>query len=84
MATQRVTRSGKDNDGDITSLCGAWGSVTKDRAIREIDGRPGTYFVEDRYGRRADVIVVDRATVKYLRTAPNAVCSDNLDNLPDC
>lgn len=37
MAGRRVTGTGKDRDGDITSLCGGWGSVTKAAAIREIE-----------------------------------------------
>ena len=85
MADRRVKRTGKANDGDITSLCGDWGSVTKATAIVEIEPpSTKTYFVRDGYGRRADVIVVRGTTGKYLRTEPNSSCSDNLDNLPDC
>lgn len=84
MADRRVTGTGKDRDGDITSLCGGWGRVTKAAAIREIELRTNSYFVQDRLGRRADVQVVNGATGKYLRTDPNSSCSDNLDNLPDC
>lgn len=85
MADRRVTRTGKDRDGDITSLCGTWGSVTRATAIREIEApSTNTYYVQDGYGRRADVQVVMGPTGKYLRTDPNSSCSDNLDNLPDC
>lgn len=84
MADRRVTRSGKDTNGNITSLCGGWGSVATATAIREIDSGTNTYFVQDGYGRRADVHVVTGAYGKYLRTDPNATCSDNLDNLPNC
>ena len=84
MADRRVTRTGKDTDGDITSLCGGWGSVTKAAAIREIEALTNTYYVQDAYSRRANVHVVNGATGKYLRTDPTSSCSDNLDNLPDC
>lgn len=84
MADRRVTSSGKDNDGDITSLCGAWGSATKATAISDIERSANTYFVQDTLSRRANVLVVNGANGKYLRTDPNSACSDNLDNLPDC
>lgn len=84
MADRRVKRSGKDRDGDITSLCGDWGTVIKPTAIREIENRVHTYFVQDSLNRRADVQVVNGPTGKYLRTDPNSSCSDNLDSLPDC
>ena len=82
---QRVKRTGKDRSGDITSLCGDWGSVTKAVAIRDIEGpsTPG-YYVQDSSGQRANVRVVMGSTGKYLRSDPNSACRDNLDNLPDC
>lgn len=84
MADRRVTMTGKDKDGDITALCGGWGRTTKSVAIREIESRLSTYYVQDAYSRRANVQVVNGATGKYLRTDPNSSCSDNLDSLPDC
>jgi hypothetical protein len=84
MADRRVTGTGKDSNGNITSLCGGWGSVTKATAIVEIERGTNTYYVKDGYGRRADINVVNGPTGKYLRTDPDATCSDNLDNLPDC
>lgn len=85
MADRRVKRTGKATDGDITSLCGDWGSVTKAIAIAEIEPpTTNTYFIQDVYGRRADVHVVRGSTGKYLRSDPNSNCSDNLDNLPAC
>ncbi len=84
MADRRVKRTGKDSDGDITSLCGDWGTASKATAISDIEGRVNSYYVQDSYFRRADVHVVNGATGKYLRTDPNAACSDNLDTLPDC
>lgn len=85
MADRRVKRTGKDRDGDITSLCGDWGTVTKAAAIIEITPpATNTYFVQDAIGRRADVQVVRGPTGPYLRSDPNSTSSDNLDNLPDC
>ena len=84
MAQRRVTRTGKNRDGDITALCGAWGRSPKSVAISDIEYRRHSYFVQDARGRRAEVRVVNGPNGKYLRTDPNAACTDNLDNLPDC
>lgn len=84
MASRRVTRTGKDRDGDITSLCGAWGSTPKLTAIREIESLTHAYYVQDAYARQAIVRVYVLSGHKHLRTDPNATCSDNLDNLPNC
>lgn len=84
MTDRRVKRTGKDREGDITSLCGDWGTASKSSAIVDIELGLNTYFVQDIHQRRADVHVVNAVTGKYLRTEPNAACSDNLDNLPAC
>ena len=82
---RRVTRTGKDRDGDITALCGDWGRASKQTAISEIENRRYRYFVQDRLGRQANVIVVAHPRYgKHLRTEPNSSCADNLDNLPNC
>ena len=84
MAYLRVTGTGKDYFGDITSLCGGWGKTNKPVAIMEIESGLHSYYVQDRYGRSADVYVVNGSTGKYLRTDPNSNCSDNLGSLPSC
>ena len=61
MANRRVTRTGKDPDGDITRLCGAWGGTSKALAIREIGGGTHSYFV-DAAGYHTSVRVI---TVGY-------------------
>ena len=81
---RRVNATRKDRDGDIIALCGGWESVWKAQAIIHIDSRLYRYFVQDGFGRQADVIVVNGPYGKYLRTDPNSSCSDNLDNLPNC
>ena len=84
MASRRVTQTGKDTYGDITALCGPWGRASKAEAIRDIESGWHNYYVQDHLGRQAGVHVVNGPTGKYLRTDPNAACSDNLDNLPNC
>ena len=84
MADRRVSGTGKDNYGDITSLCGSWGNVTKSTAIIEMENVWQAYYVQDMNGRSADVHVVNGPTGKYLRTDPNSSCLDNLSTLPNC
>lgn len=81
---KRVTKTGKDSDGDITSLCGYSWSRTKTQAISDIESARESYYVQDSRARTADVHVVHGPTGKYLRSDPNSSCSDNLDNLPNC
>ena len=59
MADRRVTGTGKDSDGDITSLCGVWGTAARSTVISDIEGGGHSYFVQDALERRADVHVVD-------------------------
>ncbi|MXY75863.1 MAG: DUF3892 domain-containing protein [Acidimicrobiia bacterium] len=84
MARRRVTRTGKDYAGDITKLCGAWGSALKSTAISHIESGLHSYYVEDSWGRTADVQVYQTWSGKHLRTDPDSSCSNNLDNLPNC
>jgi Protein of unknown function (DUF3892) len=86
MADRRVTKSGKDKDGDITRLCNAgqsWSPRSKADAIDDIeDDRHSYYTQEESY--RSEVRVVDGANGKYLRTDADSTSRNNLDNLPDC
>lgn len=84
MADRRVTSTAKDYYRNIIALCGVWGRASRAEAIQHIEYGWHTYFVQDYYGRRADVHVVNGPAGKYLRTDPNSSCSDNLDNLPNC
>jgi hypothetical protein len=86
MADRRVTHTGKDSEGDITGLCdpsAGWYSRLTADAIADIESGAHTYYVEGASGR-TDIHVVDGPTVKYLRTDPNQIGADNLDDLPDC
>jgi hypothetical protein len=86
MATTRiVTSTGKDSDGDITSLCksgATWSPRSKWGAISDIDGGTIEYRVNRDTGPL--VRVVEGSTGKYLRSTADSSSADNLDNLPDC
>lgn len=81
---RKVERSGKDTDGDITKLCGAFGSVSKATAISEIENRVNTYHVQQTGTNRVEVRVVTEGGKKYLRTTADSSSKNNLDNLPNC
>ena len=83
MADRKVDRSGKDRYGDITSLCGAWGDLSKSGVISDISTRAHSYFTNTG-GHRANVRVAQRNGKPYLTTCPDGVKPNNLDNLPDC
>ena len=83
MADLQVTGSGKDQDGDITSLCGSWGRTSKAQAIREIEGRVHRYYVAEA-SPAVSVKVRTRGRTKYLTTEADGRSRNNLDNLPPC
>jgi hypothetical protein len=86
MAERRVTHTGKDRDGDITKLCNPtsiWGPRSKSDAIRDIENKLHTYYVQWPE-RRTEIHVVNGRTGKYLRTDRDATTKNNLDDLPDC
>ena len=83
MADRRVTKTGKDKDGDITKLCGDWGSRLKDEAISDIELKLHSYYVNES-GTRSDVYIVNRNGKKHLQTTPDKSSRNNLDNLPNC
>jgi len=84
VADRLVTGTGKDSEGDITGLCGAWGSRSKAEAVSDIDTKLHRYYTAGPSGNQVDIIVVDGATGKYLRTEPDLTKADNLQSLPDC
>ncbi len=83
MADRRVRQTGKDSDGDITSLCNtgeAWSPRSKADAVNDIRSGTHDYFV-DEAGFRTNVnVTVDGD----LRTTADRTSRNNLDNLPDC
>lgn len=82
MALQ-VTRSGKDRDGDITSLCGNGWSHPKAQAVAAIRNDSSAYYVSVG-GQTAYVRVGTRNGNDYLTTSRDGYSANNLDNLPDC
>lgn len=85
MADRAVYKSGKDRDGDITSLCGSmFGSVPKATAISHIESGLHSYHVPLTNGTKARIDVVPGASGKYLRTNWDGTTRNNLDDLPDC
>jgi hypothetical protein len=86
MADRAVRKTGKNIQGDITSLCddgAAWSPRLKADAIRDLELGLHTYHVPWTTGR-TEIRVVQGATGKYLRTDRDATERNNLDELPDC
>lgn len=77
--SKRVTRTGKDGDGDITSLCGDGFRDSKATAIANINANANAYYVEE-VAPRVYVEVV----YGHLRTTADETDANNLDNLPPC
>lgn len=86
MADRAVRKTGKNNEGDITTLCddGAyWSPRSKANVIADIESGAHTYHVPWTSGR-TEIRVVQEATGKYLRTDRDDTQKNNLDDLPDC
>lgn len=86
MADRPVRKTGKDKDGDITSLCNggsSWSPRTKSGAINDIESGTHTYHVPWTSGR-TEIKVVNGPNGKYLRTDRDDTTKNNLDDLPDC
>ena len=89
MSDRAVRKTGKDRNGDITSLCddgASWSPVGKWDAIRHIENGEHTYHVPWTSGR-TEIRVVNDASVsggKYLRSDRDGTQRNNLDDLPDC
>jgi len=86
MADRAVTKTGKNNEGDITALCldnAAWSPRTKADAISDIESSSHTYYVPWTTGR-TEITVVNSSSGKYLKTVRDGSTGNNLDELPDC
>ncbi len=87
MISRRVTHTGKDAKGDITKLCNsasAWSFVTKASAIKQIEAKTHSYYVEEEKPRVDVQVVPDKVKGKYLRTTADSTSKNNLGKLPDC
>lgn len=83
MTDYQVLRSGKNTAGDITKLCGDWGSVSKADAITLIN-LGHRFYVPLTNGSVVFVSVVQGQTGPYLRTNWDGTQRNNLDDLQDC
>lgn len=85
MTARPVRKTGKNADGDITSLCDdSWGSRLKSDAIHDIEHGIHSYYVPWTTGTTAIRVVNDRVVGKYLRTDRDNSDKNNLLELPDC
>ena len=85
VAVRDVYKTGKDRDGDITSLCNdlaTWSPVSRADAIRHIEN--GTHSYWSNGSASAQIVVRSRYGRKYLTTVADADAANNLDNLRDC
>lgn len=86
MIQREVTKTKKDKDGDILALCNPgkyWSPKSKKDAISEINSKTINYYVIVD-GKRVDIHVVEDDGDEYLRTDPDNITTNNLDELPDC
>lgn len=87
MADRAVYKTGKDRDGDITSLCGqgteAWSPRRKSDAIADINSGSHRYYVPWQ-GGSTWIEVVQGSMGPYLRTNRDGTSKNNLDDLPNC
>jgi len=86
MADRKVTKTRKDDDGNITALCNLdawWSPRSRADAIKDIDNEDHRYYVKTGY-TETDIHVVNGTNSKYLRTDPDNSVGNNLDELPDC
>lgn len=82
-----VTKTGKDEDGDITKLCNddaAWSPRLSEDAIGDIESGGHEYWVSWPGEEETEIHVVRGVTRKYLRTDRDDTSANNLDDLPDC
>lgn len=86
MADRAVRKTGKNQDGDIASLCddgASWSPRSKADAIWDIESGRHTYHVPWTSGR-TEIHVVNGTYGKYLRTDRDGSTRNNLDELPNC
>ena len=84
MINLRVTRVGKEGNGNISSLCGSWGKVGKTAAVRLIKCSDVCFYVESPSGAGETVKVVERNGREYLETSHNRQKENGLAGLPPC
>jgi len=86
MISRQVTKTKKDEDGDILALCNpfsTWSPRWKSDAIADIEKKIYRYYLEID-NKEVNIHVVKGSRGKYLRTDPDKTVNNNLDYLPDC
>lgn len=84
MDQRLVTGTGKDGSGDVTTLCGPWGTAPKAAAIMDIQFGRHRYFTRHPDGSETEIDVVDGVTGPSLRCRPGGALASDLQSLPDC
>ena len=87
MAKRYVTATGKNLDGDITSLCNSrmtWSPRGKWSAISDIENGYHEYWVNWANIPETQIHVAGTGPNRYLRTDADSTTRNNLDELPDC
>jgi hypothetical protein len=87
VADRQVNLIRKDRHGNITALCNPdekWSPREKEDAIRDIEDKIHTYYVQWPEGYRTDIGVIKGPTGKYLHTDKDNTPRNNLDDLPVC
>lgn len=85
MADRAVHKTGKNDQGDIISLCqdgASWSPRTKAYAIADIENGLHSYHVPWQSGR-TEIRVGQGPRGKYLRTDRDSTERNNLHDLPD-
>lgn len=83
MSDYEVNRAGRDRDGDITKLCGPWGSASSTDVMQLIQ-LGNRFYVPLTNGSRARIEIVQGQYRPYLRTNWDGTTRNNLDDLDPC
>ena len=87
MANRKVTKTGKNEDGDIIILYNAstiWSPKYKNLAMLEIEAGVHRYYVKIGDDEVDIRVANDLFTGKYLSTDPDKTTRNILKDLPDC
>lgn len=83
MSDFAVHGATKDYQGNITTLCGPWGSGSSTNVIQSIQ-LGNRFYVPLTDGTVAWISVVQGNPRPYLRTNWDGTTKNNLDDLPPC
>jgi len=87
MSERTVTQTRKDSNRNITHLCKPgenWSPKKSSDVIYDIECKIHRYYVPKKSGGRTEIHVVNGSNGKHLRTNPDDIERNNLDELPDC